>query len=125
MLFRSDRFAATLKAFNGVADGMVLINAPGRRIVDRDGGVYFGKGRERAGVMGAAIKPRALRAVKEGVALIERYRLKLEVIAVGGITTVADVREFIDAGACAAQAATAAMFNPHLAIEVKSSAPEV
>ena len=120
-----DRLAALMKAVAGAADGLVLINAPGRRIINADGTPYFGKGREFAGVTGVAIKPLALACVKQGVRLIEKLKLPLQVVACGGIATTADIREFIAAGACAAVSATAAMFNPYMAVDLKGAAAEI
>jgi dihydroorotate dehydrogenase len=120
-----DRLIALMKAIAGMAEGLVLINAPGRRIINADGTSYFGKGREFAGVTGAAIKPLALGCVKQGVRLIEQHKLPLQVVACGGIATTADIREFIAAGACAAVSATAAMFNPYMAVDLKAAAPEI
>lgn len=121
----ADRLAAFCKGVAGAADGLVMVNAPARRIVGRDGQPYFGAGRERAGVTGAAIKTMSLNAARAGIAAIERLKLPLQVIGCGGITTVDDVRDFLDAGACAAVSSTAATFNPYLAREVKEQAPEV
>lgn len=118
-------FLNLLKGVAGVADGLVLINAPSRRIVDKAGAPAFGAGRERAGVTGAAIKPLALEAVKQALALIAEHKLPLEVVGCGGVTTPQDVREFIDAGACAALSATGATLNPYLAVELKTQAPEL
>lgn len=118
-------FVKLLKLVAGHADGVVMINAPSRRIVDAAGANAFGPGRERAGVTGAAIKPIALDMTRQAIALIEQHKLPLQVIGCGGITTPDDVREFLDAGACAALSATGAMFKPHLAVELKAQAPDV
>jgi dihydroorotate dehydrogenase len=120
-----DRLFALMQAVSGMADGLVLINAPARRIVTQAGERYFAPGRDRAGVTGAAIKPIALRAVREGMALIEHHKLPLQVIGCGGITSPDDVREFLAAGACAAVSGTGAMFNPYLASELKAIAPDI
>jgi dihydroorotate dehydrogenase len=107
------------------ADGVVMINAPSRRIVDASGAPAFGAGRERAGVTGAAVKSIALRAVRDAVDHIRRRGLPLKVIGVGGITSAADARAFLDVGAYAVQSATAATWNPYLAAEIKTAAPEI
>lgn len=121
----ADRLAAFCKAVAGAADGLVMVNAPARRVVGRDGQPYFGAGRERAGVTGAAIKTMSLDAARAGIATIERLKLPLQVIGCGGVTTVDDVRDFLDAGACAAVSSTAATFDPYLACEVKRRAAEI
>jgi len=47
------------------------------------------------------------------------------VIGVGGLTRPEDARAFLEAGACAALAGTGAALDPHLAIRVKTAAPEL
>ena len=117
--------AAFLDGVAGAADGVVMINAPSRRIVDGAGAPAFGAGRERAGVTGGAIKAVALRAVADAAAHIRRRGLPLQIVGVGGVASAADARAFLEAGACAVQSATAATWNPFLAAEIKSAAPEI
>ncbi len=119
------QMAAFLDSVSGAAEGVVMINAPSRRIVDGAGAPAFGAGRERAGVTGGAIKTIALRAVADAAAHIRRRGLPLKVIGVGGITSASDAREFLDAGAYAVQSATAATWNPYLAAEIKAAAPDI
>jgi dihydroorotate dehydrogenase len=118
-------FLNLLKAVAGPADGLVLINGPSRRIVNAAGAPAFGPGRERAGVTGAAIKPLALGAVKQALALIAEHKLPLEVVGCGGVTSPQDARDFLAAGACAALSATGATLNPYLACELKAQAPDL
>ena len=60
-----------------------------------------------AGLSGPAIKPIALRMVYEAARSV-----KIPVIGMGGITTSADVVEFMLAGASAVQVGTASYFDP-------------
>jgi dihydroorotate dehydrogenase (NAD+) catalytic subunit len=110
---------ALLRAVDGHADGVVMINAPSRRILDADGAPAFGAGREHAGVMGGQVHRIALDCVGRAVGIIARDRLDLKVIAVGGARSPARVRAFLDAGAYAVQAASAAAWDPYLALRVK------
>jgi len=119
------RMAELLEAVAGAADGVVMINAPSRRIVDAAGAPAFGAGRERAGVTGAAIKPLALKAVGDAASIIARKGLKLAIVGVGGVASAADARDFLAAGAAAMQSATAAAWNPYLAAEIKAAAPDI
>jgi dihydroorotate dehydrogenase len=119
------RLAELLERTAGAADGIVMINAPSRRIVDASGAPAFGAGRERAGVTGGAIKAIALRAVGDAASHVARRGLPLKIVGVGGITSAADARQFLDAGAYAVQSATAATWNPLLAAELKAAAPEI
>lgn len=107
------------------AQGIVVMNAPARRMVNAHGTPYFGTGREQAGVTGAAVKPIALRAVRMALDVVRRRGLPLEIVGVGGVVTPADAREFIDAGASAALSATGACLNPRLAVELKAADPSL
>jgi dihydroorotate dehydrogenase len=115
--------AALIDAVAGHADGLVLMNAPARRIVRADGTPFFPAGRELAGVTGAAIHPIALRAVEHAAGIVARRRLPLAIVGVGGVTTPADAQAFIDAGAAAALSVTGAALDPLLAVRVKSVHP--
>jgi len=113
--------AALLQAVSGSADGVVMINAPSRRILDHACAPAFGTGRERAGVMGGQVHRLALDCVRRAVRLIGRDALGLEVIAVGGATSPARVQAFVDEGAYAVQAASSAAWDPYLALRVKQA----
>jgi dihydroorotate dehydrogenase (NAD+) catalytic subunit len=60
-----------------------------------------------AGLSGPAIKPIALRMVYDAA-----HAVKIPVIGIGGISTPADVVEFMLAGACAVQVGTVSYFDP-------------
>jgi dihydroorotate dehydrogenase len=113
--------ARLLRAVNGRADGIVMINAASRRIVDAAGAPSFGAGRERAGIIGGALHGLALRCVRQAVEIVERDRLALKILAVGGASSRERVRAFHDAGAYAVQAASGAIWDPDLAVRVKEA----
>lgn len=114
-----------LAAVAGIADGVVLMNAPSRRIVKADGTRYFPAGREQAGVTGAAIKGIALRAIGMAAATVRRRGYRLGIVGVGGVVAPRDAMDFIEAGACAALTVTGAALAPRLACAVKDAFPEV
>ena len=116
---------ALLRTLSGQADGVVMINAPSRRIVDGLGQPAFGPDRPRAGVMGGAVFPLAIEQVRTAVEVVARDGLGIEVVAVGGITSAERVRAVFDAGAYAALTASAAAWNPWLAAEVKRTDPTI
>jgi dihydroorotate dehydrogenase len=115
--------ARLLRAVNGRADGIVMINAASRRIVDAAGAPSFGAGRERAGIIGGALHGLALRCVRQAVEIVERDRLALKILAVGGASSRERVQAFHDAGAYAVQAASGAIWDPDLAVRVKEAGP--
>ena len=61
--------------------------------------------------------------VKRLVNLRKMLNLKYEIIGVGGVMDAEDFREYRKAGADIVQSATAAMWNPLLAQEIKSYSP--
>jgi dihydroorotate dehydrogenase len=113
--------ARLLQAVDGRADGLVMINAASRRIVDAAGAPSFGAGRERAGIIGGALHGIALRCVRQAVDIVERDGLALKVLAVGGASSAERVQEFRDAGAYAVLAASGAIWDPELAVRVKAA----
>lgn len=65
------------------------------------------------GLSGPAIKPVALRMVREVV-----KRVTIPVVGVGGITNASDALEFLLVGADAVQVGTANFVNPHVTIDI-------
>lgn len=84
------------------ADAFTLTNTIPAAI--RDYKVGFLKG----GLSGPILKPIALRCVLD----IKEILPESKIIACGGIYTITDVKDFLDAGACAVQIGTANFLNP-------------
>lgn len=116
--------SAVLQAAEGLADGVVLINGVNRKVVNRDGSATFGPGRETCGIIGQGLRPVAIDAVKRATRIVERDGLSLKVIGTGGFANPEDAAEFFNAGAYAVFSASGAIFDPHLAIEIKNSHPD-
>jgi dihydroorotate dehydrogenase (NAD+) catalytic subunit len=116
---------ALLRAVDGVMDGVIMMNGLSREVVDPSGAAAFGENRRRAGITGGAIYRFALRQVREAMAIVEQDRLAIKVLGCGGITSPERVRSFLDAGAYAALAATAVVWNPYLAVQVKRADPTI
>jgi len=114
-----------LRALDPHVQGVVAINAPSRQIEAPDGTPYFGEVRQRAGITNGAIHEVALNGARTAAGIIRADALDLALVAVGGAATPEHVARFMDAGADAVQSATAAMWNPHLAVEVKNADPEI
>lgn len=119
-----DDFSAVLQAAEGLANGVVLINGVNRKVVNRDGAATFGPGRETCGIIGQGLRPVAIDAVKRAVRIVERDRLSLKIVGTGGFGKPEDAAEFFDAGAYAVFSASGAIFDPHLAIEIKKAHPD-
>lgn len=98
------------------------INTLQGTIVDKDGNQALpGEGRSKSGICGASIKWAGLDMVRRLHALRQANGYNYEIIGVGGVMTPADYEEYRAAGADCVQAATAPMWNPKFALEVKES----
>jgi dihydroorotate dehydrogenase (NAD+) catalytic subunit len=106
---------------NEYADGISAINTLPGIIVDREGNQALpGKNRVKGGVCGAPIKWAGLEMVKKLHKLREKNNYKFSIDGVGGVTTPEDYQEYMGAGADAVFSATGAMWNPHLAQDIKA-----
>lgn len=98
------------------------INTISAPVVDENGEQALpGPNRLNSGVCGASIKWAGLDMVKRLDALRKKLKLDFEIIGVGGVMNAQDFKDYREAGADAVQSATAAMWNPELAAEVKAS----
>lgn len=101
------------------------INTISAEIVDEAGAQALpGEGRLRSGVCGHAIKWAGLEMTKKIGRLRDELGLNFSIIGVGGMGSIADFREYRDAGADAVMSATSAMWNPLLAREIRGEAHE-
>jgi dihydroorotate dehydrogenase len=116
---------ALLRALDGKADGITMINGASRRIVDASGAPAFGAGREQAGVIGGALHHLALDMVRKAAAIVRRDKLAVKLIGVGGANSPERIAAFLDAGAIGVEMASGAVWHPHLAIEAKRALPDL
>jgi dihydroorotate dehydrogenase subfamily 1 len=87
------------------ADGILALNGPQVTAVDPEvGRIPLGAGHRAGALNGPALKPMALRMVKD-IAL----NVKIPIIGVGGVTSGLDVIEFIMVGATCVQVASGAI----------------
>ena len=101
------------------ADAVSLINTVVSYALD----VQTGKPRIAAGfagLSGPAIKPLALRLVKEAVAAV-----KIPVVGIGGIANARDAAEFLLAGAAAVEVGTATFIDPRAPIRIARGLKEL
>jgi dihydroorotate dehydrogenase len=119
---RSD-METLLCALAGIVDGVVMINAPSRAFVNAAGKSAFGPNRTQAGLMGGRVFDIAMTCVRTAVEIVQRDRLDTKILAVGGVCSPERARAMIDAGACAALAASACAWDPYLAIRIKQLDP--
>ncbi len=118
-----EQMSGLLQGLSGVVDGVVMINAPRRMIVDKSGAPAFGADRPYAGMMGGATFDVAMKCVRSAVKIVQHDQLNLRVLAVGGVNTPEHISAFFDAGAYAVLAASACAWDPYLAIRAKHADP--
>ncbi len=105
-------------------NGVVLVNGVSRRVVDADGNPAFGRGREVAGILGRSILEPCLATIRSARRFIAEDALELEAIAVGGVLTPEDAARYFEAGAHAVLMGGGPMFDPYLAVKMKTAHPE-
>jgi dihydroorotate dehydrogenase len=117
------RMAALLGRLAPQVDGVVMINAPSRELLDASGEPAFGPGRRTAGMMGGATFDIGLACVRRAVAAARSCAPGLRILAVGGVTTPERIAAYFDAGAYAVLGASALAWDPYLAIRTKQRHP--
>lgn len=101
------------------ANGIAFINAIQNKVVDENGNQALpGNNRLIAGIAGSAIKWAGLEMTKKLDAIRKENDYSFELLAMGGVLTPQDYRDYRNAGADCVQSATGAMWNPNLAYEI-------
>jgi dihydroorotate dehydrogenase len=105
-----------LEALDESVTAIAMTNCIGARVVGADSQPLF-DGNQR-GIGGHMIRETSIRQVAMFAGLRNRLRSHTTLIGIGGISTAAHVRQYLDAGAECVQLATAAMTNPLAAQEI-------
>ena len=119
-----DHMGKFLRAIDGLASGITMVNAISRPVLQRDGSPAFGKQFVRAGVLGRAIHKPSVDDVRTASEIIAQEGLKLGIAAVGGASSENDVKDFFDAGAAIVLMGSSPMYLPGLAAELKVMHPQ-
>jgi dihydroorotate dehydrogenase (NAD+) catalytic subunit len=98
-------------------DAVVATNCIAATVVGLEGRPCFNG--EPRGIAGDAILDASVRLIETIASTIARRGLRLRAIGVGGISTAADVRRYLNAGAEAVQVATAAMLDPGVGLRIR------
>ncbi|MDP7011598.1 MAG: hypothetical protein QF685_09480 [Verrucomicrobiota bacterium] len=112
---------AFLHAVASNASGITLVNGISRPVLHSDGQPVFGEQYVKAGVLGRIIHEPCVKAVRDARAVIESENLSLSIAAVGGVSSLEDYNEFIEAGADVVMCGSSPMYLPNLAAEIKSN----
>jgi dihydroorotate dehydrogenase (NAD+) catalytic subunit len=115
-----------LREVGSVVDGISAINTVSAEIVDEHGNQALpGEGRLRSGVCGSGIQWAGLEMVERLAKHRDVLGLSYEIVGVGGVGDAAAFDRYREAGANVVMSATAAMWNPMLAREIKERAHEL
>jgi dihydroorotate dehydrogenase (NAD+) catalytic subunit len=110
-----------LKTHSYVAAYSSINTIPGN-IVDENGNQALpGKNRLQSGCCGAGIRWAGLDMVSRLNQIRKLHNLNYEIIGVGGVMNAKDYQALIDKGANCVQSVTGAMWNQHLAQEIKQT----
>jgi dihydroorotate dehydrogenase (NAD+) catalytic subunit len=118
-LDQDDQALRLLHALSGVVDAVVATNSVSAKVRDGQGQPLF-DGQPR-GICGRSIREASVGLVRRFSEIIERDRLPLQLVGVGGIETAPDVEEYLAAGAESVQLATAVMRDPLVGIRIRQT----
>ncbi|RKS87475.1 dihydroorotate dehydrogenase [Orbus hercynius] len=116
-----DAVMPLLKKLKGVVDGFSTINTLSASPVDKQGNPALGHDRPTGGVCGEAIRWAGLDMVQRLARLRQALDYHFTIVGVGGVSTTEHYLAYMAAGADAVMSATGAMWNPHLAFEIKKA----
>ena len=108
-----------LESVAETTQALVMVNCIAKRV--RCGSTWMFEGAVR-GIAGAAIHLAAVRQVEQFRARLDRMGLDLQLVGSGGVSEVAHVQRFLDAGASCVQLATAIMREPDIALRLRNEA---
>ena len=115
-----------LREVGKTVDGIAAINTISAEILDEDGKQALpGEGRLRSGVCGSSVKWAGVAMASKLARLRGELGLKFTIVGVGGAGSAAAFDEYRRAGADVVMSATAAMWHPELAKEIKGQAHEL
>jgi dihydroorotate dehydrogenase (NAD+) catalytic subunit len=117
-----ERLRTFVREIGPLVDGIVAINTLPAKILDSSGAQALpGEGRLSSGVCGRSIRWAGLEMSGRLAKLRDEMGLGFSIIGVGGLSNASDYKDYRGAGADAAMMATAAMWNPRLAQEIKEA----
>ena len=112
---RRDQFESVIRANAPYVEGIVGINTLRMKVLSGTGRPAI-PGRPESGVCGAGIKLCAKQFIDWLLATRKANRYDFLAIGVGGIMTPEDIDDFLETGIDAVEVATAAMWDPYLAV---------
>jgi len=114
---REEEAEALVDALAPHISALAMTNSIATTVKDAAGKRLF-NGQPR-GICGAAIREASIAQVRLLRRIIERKRLAIELIGVGGARNATHVKQYLSAGAQAVHIATAAMIDPAVGLEIR------
>ena len=108
-----------LQAVSAAVDGVTMVNGLTRPVLYPDGRPVFGSDYVQAGVLGRSIHRASVQSVQMAKRIARSEGLDLSVLAVGGASVLADIKDFFDVGADAVLMGSSPMYCPSLAADAK------
>ena len=105
-------------ALGSYVSAVAMTNNVAATVADPNGELLF-DGQPR-GICGNGCRQVSIAQTRLFRQAIERSKLNMEIVGVGGVFSADHVRQYMEAGASAVHVATAAMLNPLVAVEIKS-----
>lgn len=105
-----------LDAVGEMIDAIAMTNSIATTVRADDNLLFDG---QRRGICGDATRAASTAQVALFARLLRERGSDVELIGVGGASTAAHVRDYLSAGASAVHIATAAMVDPHVALEIR------
>lgn len=111
-----------LRAVAGAADALAMTNSVATTVRQSDGALLFDG--QRRGICGEATREASITQTQMFARLIEEAGRSLRLIGVGGASSAACVRRYLEAGAEAVHLATAAMADPFVGCRIRRGLAE-
>jgi dihydroorotate dehydrogenase len=80
---------------------------------------------QKRGICGKATLDASVRQTESIRKMVDRLGIRLDLIGVGGASTIADVQRYLDVGAQCVHIATAAMMDPLVAVKIRQDVQDI
>ncbi len=104
-------------ALGTIVDGLSMTNSIAAKVGTGENAILFDG--EQRGICGSAIHEASVDQIRNFSAAVTQGQFTIDLIGVGGISSVAHVRDYLDAGANACHLATSVMVDPTVGLTIR------
>jgi dihydroorotate dehydrogenase len=104
-------------------DGVAMTNSIATLVRGHHGNLLFAG--QKRGICGKATLDASVRQTESIRKMVDRLGIRLDLIGVGGASTIADVQRYLDVGAQCVHIATAAMMDPLVAVKIRQDVQDI